>query len=337
MQINSVYFELTNLCNLNCATCFNSSGLTKKREEMPLSRLIPAIEAFREHGCKIFLFSGGEPLLYTELCELLQWIQRNEDCQFIFSTNGTVRNTHFSDSYQRCPHLSVQISLDGSSEEINVRTRGTGNFRSAEEFLSNLHACGAPYRYRIKMVVSKHNKDDIEDYFALAAKYNCVPEFAFVSSLGNGKSNWDSLSLSVDEKMSVLSRIKACNEKWNCQAQMPFCETGCPLMSEKSDRLSLLVKTNGDIHPCQGLYDRAFCLGNLGSSTIPETLDALKQLSVQLSERQTADFGCGKCLIRSFCSRGCPAAAYTNSGSILGSDGQCEFRLRQSLKYLLRR
>ncbi len=336
MKIESVYFELTNRCNLNCSTCFNRSGLHTKTQELPFERLRESIGEFQKYGCKSVLLSGGEPLLYTERERVYGLIRRESGIKFILSTNGTVHDAAFLDAYRENRNLFVQISLDGASESVNAKTRGEGSYARAVAFLESLHACGEPYRYRIKMVISQHNKDDLEAYFALAQKYGCVPEFAFVSCMGNGSDHWDALALSADEKMRVLHRVRTFNERWNIEAKMPFCETGCPLADGTASRLSLLVKTNGNIIPCQGLYDDSLALGNICAFSAEQIREACDRLGKTVKKRMECDYGCKTCLMDSVCKRGCPAMAYNHSGDLLANDGQCEYRLRQYLKYMLR-
>ena len=39
MTVDSLYFEITNTCNLNCSTCYNRSGLTKELRELPVENI----------------------------------------------------------------------------------------------------------------------------------------------------------------------------------------------------------------------------------------------------------------------------------------------------------
>ena len=39
MNVKSVYVETTNICNLNCKTCYNRSGLNKERKEISKAQL----------------------------------------------------------------------------------------------------------------------------------------------------------------------------------------------------------------------------------------------------------------------------------------------------------
>ena len=181
--IASAFLELTNRCNLNCITCYNQSGCPHPVEEMPLARVEEAIETLRLYNTRSVSFAGGEPLLYSQLSELLALLDRYPDMTFCFVTNGTLAPSAFAEHYRTRENIQVQISLDGSCEEVNARTRGAGNFDRTMSLLRRLAVPGKPAS--VKMVISTVNLEDVEDYFRMVTAEGAVPEFAFVDCIGN--------------------------------------------------------------------------------------------------------------------------------------------------------
>lgn len=59
-------------CNLSCHHCYSSS-LPVHREKLSLERLKPFLAGAREDGFNVISLSGGEPLLYDDLEELLRF------------------------------------------------------------------------------------------------------------------------------------------------------------------------------------------------------------------------------------------------------------------------
>ncbi len=338
MKIESVYFELTNICNLNCKTCYNRSGLNNERREIPIDVLFESIERFNRYGLKSVQLSGGETMLYTDIVPLFEKIHKVPDLPFSISTNGTVHGDLLLDYYRRVPNLYVQLSLDGANEKVNARTRGKGNFERSLQFLKGLHDSERPVGYRIKMVLSKYNVDNIPDYFRLASEYDCEPRFSFMNSVGNGEKNWSDMALSDAEKMKALRYIDQANKAYNMEVTLPFCAFSCPFASDDpyNVKLSCMVKPNGDIMPCQGLYDPVFTLSNINKFDENELQQNMEKLCNIACKRLDMDYGCKKCLIEPLCKRGCPAMAVLNSGDILGTDKECSFRLKHYLKYQLR-
>lgn len=337
MKIESVYIELTNLCNLNCKTCYNRSGLSKTKKQLSTELVLDAIKLFRSYGAKSILLSGGETMLYDGITSLLDAAADMPDMPFTVSTNGTARTDVLLDYYRRVGSVYVQVSLDGSCEEINSRTRGKGNFEKTIALLEGMHDSDRPVGYRMKMVVSKYNLDDIPAYFDLAVKFGCEPRFSFMNPLGNGGDNWNEMGLSASEKMTALRLIDSCNRKYSTKVELPFCAFSCPFKEAPAEmKLGCMVKVNGDIMPCQAMYDEQFRLGNILAFDENEVMENLAKLHNMTVKRMGMSFGCGKCMIDRLCLRGCPAEAFANSGDILGADGECEFRLRHYLKYQLR-
>jgi len=94
-MFNSVYFEISGLCNAKCPWCVNGRGNLKPYP----SRTIPAQEfknaidyLFQESlidsNSLINLYNYGEPLLHPDLCEILQ-ILIDKKLKYAISTNAS--------------------------------------------------------------------------------------------------------------------------------------------------------------------------------------------------------------------------------------------------------
>ena len=336
MKILSAYIELTNRCNFNCRTCYNRSGLNRVTEELPIDVLIRTITRFQEYGAKSFLLSGGETMMYSDIEALFALAEKMPEVLFTISTNGTVKQSVLLDAYRRLSNLYVQISLDGSCETVNARTRGQENFGKTVMLLEGLRNSEQPGRYRLKMVVSKVNRFNIPAYFDFAFNYGCEPQFSFMNPLGNGGDHWSDMSLNSAEKMTALRLIDEANKKYGTKIVLPFCAFSCPLADDPNDvKLGCMVKANGEMMPCQGLYDGHYRLGNVYDFDENEVIGNLRRLREITQKRMQTDYECSKCILTSICKRGCPASA-ASMGDIFGSDGDCEFRLKHYLKYQLR-
>lgn len=65
MRFKTVYTEITNRCNLNCMTCYNSSGLNRKIHEIAIEQIKQILDICSKYGAKCFLLAGGEPSLHS--------------------------------------------------------------------------------------------------------------------------------------------------------------------------------------------------------------------------------------------------------------------------------
>lgn len=325
MRISKAYIEITNRCNLNCTTCYNRSGLNTVTREIGVTELERMITTFMSYGAKRILISGGEPTLHSEFEKIAALPSRYPQLSFGVTTNGTTAAARsvLAPAIKSQENMTLQISLDGASEETNALTRGRGNFEKAVEFARSVS--DSPAEKRLKMVVSRGNIADVEKFYRLALSLGFTPEFAFIFRSGNGECEWDEKTLTPLEKLKVMKTVQRLNEESGANAQLPLCSLGCPLSLDDSE-LSLCVKTDGSIQPCQGLYDGKFTVANALSFDEAELEEGMRRVRGIAKARAESDYSCGRCILREKCGKGCMANADQLTGDPLADDGGCEFR-----------
>ncbi|MBQ9121533.1 MAG: radical SAM protein [Clostridia bacterium] len=324
MNIKTVYIEITNRCNLNCRTCYNRSGLNRQTQEISVRQIQAILDTLSRYGARRFLFSGGEPSLHSEFHALLELTEQYPDYSFGFVTNGTNADPVFIDYLNTHKNVTLQISLDGASEEQNCLTRGAGNFEKAVSFAKQIQ--NPHIKPLLKMVVSKANLHGVEDFYRLAVSLGFVPEYAAIYKSGNATDKWDAKALSPQEKLKMLKTIRQLNEASETKAYLPRSTYTCPFVSDEHKDLSVCIKPDGSIQPCQSLYDAQFTLCNAFSFDEAAFTEGLARITAQAKARAAADLGCGKCMLKDICGRGCMAAAHLTSGSVMGDDGDCTYR-----------
>ncbi|MFO0944800.1 MAG: twitch domain-containing radical SAM protein [Planctomycetota bacterium] len=169
-------FHLSNVCNLECVTCFGefSSLIRAKREGLPpiacayddqffadLRKYLPHLEFAQ--------FLGGEPFIIPEMHRV--WDMLIEDgltpnCHI--TTNGTV----FSDRVERVlTHLpvSINVSADGATKETfeSIRTNAKfekvmRNFRRFRDFI------GEKGTVQFNFTLSRLNCHEFVDFLVMA-------------------------------------------------------------------------------------------------------------------------------------------------------------------------
>ncbi len=130
--------DITDVCNLNCAYCYAHND---RVGFVPKDRIVQTILDLHDAGVWQIVIGGGEPFLHPDLLEILDVVLRR-GVRLSLTSNGTVGSGEDIDriaSLQRRyeGRLSIQISLDGPSPEINDRMRGAGErlFRNIERML----------------------------------------------------------------------------------------------------------------------------------------------------------------------------------------------------------
>lgn len=334
MNIKTVYFEITNRCNLNCKTCYNRSGLNTTTKEISVEQLEKTILAFHSYGASRFLFSGGEPTLHSQFHEILLLTKRYPNFSYGFVTNGTVHDPIWIHYLNAAKNVTLQISLDGINEAQNAQIRGLGNFDKTINFVKQIH--NPNLKPLLKMVVTRDNLNGVEDFYKMAIELGCIPEYAFIYKSGNAEEDWNYKLLSAQQKIHVLKVIDQLNQTYRVDAFLPKCTVSCPFIKSVKD-LSLCVKKNGSIQPCQSLYDSVFSLGNIFDFQEQYFMSRIAQIAQMAQERAACDFGCKKCMLQKVCGRGCMAEAYLLKKSYLANDDNCTYRKLLLLEYEIRK
>lgn len=329
VTFKNAYIEITNLCNLNCRTCYNRSGKNQVRMGLSLSQFQSITNRLiSEFGCTFITLAGGEPTLHAEFLEFLEYLLTFPNLRVGIVTNGTTNCQTLINLYRLHPQIKIQVSLDGSCENSNAKTRGSGHFRQTISFIEAIK--GTDRLPVMRMVVSKNNLLDVEPFYRLAMSMECMPDFAFINEMGNARDNWESLALTDQQKLSVLRTVDRLNEKFQMAAYLPLCISSCPFTNIDAS-LSVLVKNDGTVQPCHILYSDAYSLGNLLLDSTESIAERYSSLSKLAKKRAIKKEACSKCLVRETCNRGCIGYAVIKNRDPLGDDGECTFRKIQLL------
>jgi cyclic pyranopterin phosphate synthase len=116
-KIPSLRVSLTSRCNERCFYCHNE-GISKKMPSViQTGDIINTIYLLREFGLKKVKFTGGEPLLFKDLKNLLYKIRHIVDIDIFITTNGTLIKKRIKDL---SPNIinKISVSLDTLDPDI---------------------------------------------------------------------------------------------------------------------------------------------------------------------------------------------------------------------------
>ncbi len=150
---------LTWKCNLSCRMCmlWGNSGWKKKNpagmnEEMSWQVIERVFRQLPYNAS--FVLSGGEPLLYSQMEQLLSLLQKHKTFATI-CTNGT-RLHALSKALDGNPYPTFLVSLDGLEPE-NDAIRGKGVFARVVQSIQDLKALKRPPYLGIQFTVRPDN------------------------------------------------------------------------------------------------------------------------------------------------------------------------------------
>jgi MoaA/NifB/PqqE/SkfB family radical SAM enzyme len=137
-----VQIALTNACNARCRFCSFPEIKPEDRVMADPERLRRGLQALARTGVCYIVFTGGEPLLYPHLMDILRE-SRDLGIQNLLCTNGRLLNREKVDLLQKAGVSHLIISIDAASESEHDDHRGfRGLCRSIRDLLPAIKDTG---------------------------------------------------------------------------------------------------------------------------------------------------------------------------------------------------
>ena len=184
--INTLYFYLTEGCNLACRHCwmgprFDSMG--KHYPVLPVELFETAIREAKPLGLSGVKLTGGEPLLHPHFTRLLE-IVRREELKLTVETNGLLCTPACAAEIAKSTSRFVSVSIDGTDAATHEWVRGVpGSFAAAQQAVRNLVAAGI--KPQVIFTVMRTNAGQVDDMVkmveelgAASLKFNVVQPMA---------------------------------------------------------------------------------------------------------------------------------------------------------------
>lgn len=297
-------------CNLACAHCYSSSG-PGEAAELPPGLLASAISDAASEGYNVAGFSGGEPLLYPHLRELLLHA-RACGMSTTVTTNGMLLDARRLAALRDAVCV-LAISLDGVPAS-HARIRNSARaFPAMQRRLAGLRDTGIPFGFIFTL--TQYNVHELEWVADFAMREGarllqihplevvgraeerlpdaCPDEvesaFAFLEAVRLQEKAGDRLLVQLDLTDRELLRDEP--------ARVFADETEMDTDRQLSELVSpLVVETDGTVSPVQHGFPRAYALGNLHAEPLPElarswrrdTYPAFRRLCRRVFEEHTA-------------------------------------------------
>lgn len=256
-----VYLELTRACNLKCIHCLNNSGI-KQKDELTKEDLLKLIKNFSSLGVQEIRFTGGEPLLFNGIYDLIRFATEEGICTSL-GTNGTLVTKEVAKKLKESGLKKVVVSIDGN-KKTHDKIRGKKNYQKAMKGLKYLQKNGI--NVRVNSVIMKSN---MEDVIKLAKKMSRKKITIFIRrfiSSGRGKELEDNmlnkndydyvrnkLQKELTKKTYVNGHYLRNDEGVNSRIKLPFEIRGC-----KAGQRAITILPNGDINLCGFLAAQNF-------------------------------------------------------------------------------
>ncbi|HEY9786432.1 MAG TPA: pyrroloquinoline quinone biosynthesis protein PqqE [Candidatus Obscuribacterales bacterium] len=151
--------ELTHRCPLKCLYCSNPLSLIRAEDELTTDEWLRVICEAKELGIVQVNFSGGEPLAYEGLPQIVA-LCKNFDLYTHLVTSGIGLDRRKFDTLRQSGLESIQISFQADDERLSESIAG-GNFLAQKRAAASLVA-GSDIPLTLNVVLSRFNLDRLE-------------------------------------------------------------------------------------------------------------------------------------------------------------------------------
>lgn len=248
-----IFFEITRTCNLKCLHCFNNSGI-KLDDEISYEEKIKVIKDLWQTGTQEIRFTGGEPLVSQEICELLSF-SANLGFRNSIGTNASIVTKDYSKQLANSGLHSAVVSVDGIGS-VHDKIRGKGCFVKTMRGISLLQSRGISVR--INTVVMRSNLEKIVslvEYFFKQEIPVFLRRFIPVGRLNNSANETltaneyfvlkNTLASYLENKSSLIQGHYLHEVEIKTRINLPFVRQKCSVGSR-----GLVILPNGKVQTC---------------------------------------------------------------------------------------
>jgi mycofactocin radical SAM maturase len=316
-------WEITYACNLQCVHCLSSSG-TRDPRELSTDQAKAVLDELRDLQVFYINIGGGEPMIRKDFFEILEHAEAN-DIGVKFSTNGTYISAENARRLAAMNYLDIQISLDGVDALTNDAVRGKGSYATAIAAMNHLREANFG-QFKISVVVTRHNVDQLDAFKALADSYGAQLRITRLRPSGRGADTWDELHPTQQQQRQIYEWLMNHGENvltgdsfFHLNA---FGESLPGLNLCGAGRVVCLIDPIGDVYACPFVIHDQFKAGSLlndGGFT-----KVWKESDLFLSLREPESEGaCSACGSYDACQGGCMAAKFFTGIPLDGPDPEC--------------
>ena len=316
-------WEITYACNLQCVHCLSSSG-TRDPRELSTDQAKAVLDELRDLQVFYINIGGGEPMIRKDFFEILEHAEAN-DIGVKFSTNGTYITAENARRLSAMNYLDIQISLDGVDAATNDAVRGKGSYATAIAAMNHLRDANFG-QFKISVVVTRHNVDQLDAFKALADSYGAQLRITRLRPSGRGADTWDELHPTQQQQRQIYDWLMKHGENvltgdsfFHLNA---FGESLPGLNLCGAGRVVCLIDPIGDVYACPFVIHDQFKAGSLLSDG--GFTKVWKESDLFLSLREPESEGaCSACGSYDACQGGCMAAKFFTGIPLDGPDPEC--------------
>ncbi len=255
---------ITTACNLNCRHCFAKAfkntreGAREVQKELSLAEWGKVVRLCKESGAFSFGITGGEPLLYRELPDLIKTVSP-EDTYISVNSNGTLFTDSIAQELSSAGVDAMLFSIDTADARAHDAFRGQD-----QAFRRTLEALDIARRHKMKVcVVCTLSHASIRDsgvakLIDLTRQKRVMLILSRAALAGNWCGEWDMLLDEEDQRL--MYDLVRRHPHVRTDFETNILKSGCGAGTEK-----IYVTPYGDVLPCPFLH---ISFGNIFTTPI---------------------------------------------------------------------
>ena len=241
-RLETLVIQITVKCPNNCPQCYMKRG----EESISLDVAKRYIDKARDMGAVAVQLTGGEPLVYGELDELIEYIH----ARGMYSLLATSGYSHSDERYSRlaeCGLSAICVSVNGMSEEKNSETR--------DGFAESLSAIRCAVRHGLHCFANVVVTDDNIAELGLMGEYLRSRGVCAVNLLRPVRSYDGAYIPRLSEStVAVMREIVSEDEDFwnveNCFVEYWRSVRDVPFVCSDVGALGVFVNADGTVSPC---------------------------------------------------------------------------------------
>lgn len=258
-NIISIQMNLLNTCTSRCETCRKYTWPNVQLDVDTIKRTLKVLK--ERFGLDTVVFSGGDPILYKNLIEVLEYC-KELDIKFSLITTLITKNMDIL-KYIAENAYRIHVSIDSMDTELYKKIRGVNGLEIVKEnvrFIQNIRLANKMIPIRISSTMSKLNYDEPVQLYRFAKFTGCLLNFYKVhtwpememDSFQLTSFNYQIERIAIDEQRqckSITNSRAILDMKYAFDTESAHCKQ-CYL-----PHVNCTINSNGDIYPCCRLLD----------------------------------------------------------------------------------
>lgn len=325
-NLKKIKIEITQNCPLGCLHCSTSAG-RNRNDHIPIDILKRLLNEASEMGVESVSFSGGEPLVYPELNDLVSY-SSGLGLYLSLYTSGII-NTNLHplsvDGAKALVESGVDrfiFSIYSTNQSGHSSITGFDTLPLTLEAMKNTTAARAKC-VEIHFVALKRNYRDLENVVSLASSLGVsqVSILRFVPQ-GRGAPIARTEKLSRNQLIELANAINTIKHKYgdvNIRVGAPYNILGLGKSQCNAGESILVITYSGQAVPCDGFKNVNYPdkehgnIYNTSLQSIWERSGLLNRVRYELGN-DLHKTKCGECNLLSSCQSGCLAQKVVQNG-----------------------